>query len=156
MNKQEYIIITNNSNNDIFDKNLNEINIIKDKIKNIKNCKYINTNTIIKQYYYSLIREIINDQKQKIYTISLTFNDKILLNKYVLHIVSYEEQIQDDKMTFPNLNKYDLVENITQEIYEINSNLYVFENNYFYIIVKKEKHKICILLKDILKDILNI
>jgi len=108
-----YIYFINNNINNKF--NNNEcITFNKKEFKNIKKEKI---NNYSRKFYYNLIKKTDNNNNNLVFTEhydELFRNDKIII--YSCKIKNH------DLKCFPNLNKYDHEENVSDIIYEFNNN----------------------------------
>ena len=138
-NKKNFI-----TNIDVFDNAKDIINKIKTELS-LKNINYkLITKSFIRDYYYSQIR----DDPELIYTEDLIFIDKYKNDNYSLYIFA-SDKTKQDKLSFPNLNKY----HYTIKIDAININIdnikIIIENNNIFLEIKKNFNE------DIYEIILN-
>jgi hypothetical protein len=151
--------INNNKNNfitsiDIFNKN--KFNKLIKYIDSLKQKYKYEHNNIIRENYYSQIREITNNMP-KIYVEELNLldiiqyspNDKQKID-YNIYIIQ-SNKIKQNKYSFPNLNKYHFEKNISIDEYIFDGFKLIIENNIIYIEINKKIYE-----KDILNQIINI
>jgi hypothetical protein len=133
-----------------FDKLMKYINSLKQKHK-------YEHHDIIRENYYSQIRETTKNNMQQIYVEELNLLDiiqyspndkqKIDYNIYVIQ----SNKIKQNKYSFPNLNKYHFEKNISIDEYIFDGFKLMIENNIIYIEINKKIYE-----KDILNQIINI
>ena len=129
---------------------------IHDENKINKLTKYINSlthkhnkNDIIRENYYSQIRETNKNNIQKIYVEELNLLDIIQDAKTIY--ITQSNKIKQDKYSFPNLHKYHFEKNISIDEYIFDGFKLIIENNIIYIEINKKIYE-----KDILNQIINI
>lgn len=150
-NKNNFIKSIDIFNKNKFDKLTKYINSLKQKYK----CEH---NDIIRENYYSQIRETAKNNMQQIYVEELNLldiiqyspNDKQKIIDYDVYIIQ-SNKIKQNKYSFPNLNKYHFEKNISIDEYIFDGFKLIIENNIIYIEINKKIYE-----KDILNQIINI
>lgn len=149
-------LITITQNNNIFEKNIQNIYKISEIIEKCLNEKLKKYNPIkkelnfVRDMYYSQIRDK-NDTFEKIYTRDYIFISEFKSeskSSYSFYMFKLH-YIDQNKLTFPNLNKYHLTNNIIQKILQIGNIKIIIENNNVFIEFKNAN-------LDVLNDILNL
>ena len=119
----KYFLKTNIAQIDIYNDKLNIPNIIK-IIKNNKNNKEDN---FVRTVYYSQKKD-----NKRIYTEEYTFSENFEYKDYNLCISNYTT-IDQDVLSFPNLNVYDYTEQINEKIYYCDNFNIIIENKKIFI-----------------------
>ncbi len=92
------------------------------KNKLISKNKYKQSN-ITRYHYYSQIK-----QDNDIYTENYKLLDTKTINNFNIYITEYTTE-QQDQLSFPNLNTYHLIENISQYVINNKDHKIIIENN---------------------------
>ena len=122
--------------------NIGQIDIYNNKleglsniIKNIKENKNYKEDNFVRTVYYSQKKD-----NKNIYTEDYTFLKNFEYKDYTLCISNYI-QIEQDILSFPNLNIYDYTEQINEKIYYFDDFNIIIENNKIFIEFNKYDDK---------------